>query len=931
MLYEVEKEISHQKISSELEWIVAAHDAFTPPQKESDRYIHYIPSLFYPKEAGTGIGGLMLISTYSFSDVTLTKFQTVLESILSKIGVFYLFENFFDTSVRSAIASIMARNMSHNIGSHVIPRATVDAVWRRLQALDLWPDTADRGLALVSALKGNLDEYIQRKSDFLAEITTEPLMATRPAYFYREVIIPFVENTLLMDNIAANEGVRYYDGGRSNRLKIRTFINDKELKAVYKCDSCDADEGKYVYPDELPYSLSCPIHKTMRLRISYIENGDQDLEVELPGPLGEFAIYSFLENYIRNVAKHNKEGLARSEDLVISLAIYDRAQGKFSKARKEKHNSDDTEYYGIRIWNNIIDADQEVNITIENKSYTSLCDALSIHANSKVIQPDGSLKRQAWGIGEMKICAVLLRGPKDFVAAMEEDSLLVLVDRDSNGVARLVYAFKLMKSKRICAVIPWYTETRWRDEIHKSDPPLAAKESYLEQVERLRQSGVWIFTSLDELENDLDKGKSIASFRFALFDCSQNAGKERIKILRALMGQNNGGVEKPRGALLPKFPFRVLAFVGSARFALHPTIKLIPETAHSAGIVSMTAAEMISYLWKHWLGRWLDGDKQASTAVVNIFLDQEANETPSTDWARHAEHFNQRVSEVKVNVFATEGGAVTSINQLPIDDHQKHLFYDRHRGLRDTFQNYLLQNDDWSYLLLEKHSPDFTTLFSPKFPVNSDDIWELPWELAEAGLIRIVVIDERAAEFSMDTLSGAPGDIMYGLMQELSAQALPENLMTRKWHLAWAAKIWICTHFGLDGEPMPLHHRIADMESDFPFFKIKVGSDQISYNYSVAGEQQYSLQADAVLIHQGILDEWRTKIVGFDQKAFLDRLRNYFPFVIVESGRGIPPTLSENEKFLPFSLLQHNVLGENVGKFGLTRVLMSLARRRGRS
>ena len=205
--------------------IAGCHLPFVPRIKVGEqrhtpgqRYIYYIPSSFVPKDAGNGIGGLILISTFGFDGDTLRTFQTVLDSILTKVGIRYLYGNFHEQSARSAISSIMARNMSHNIGSHVIPRSTVDAVKRRLLQMKLWPTTdkdlnslktlnlktlkeaqdilikeaqdilkrEESGIRIISDLKGRLDEYTQRKSDFLAEITTEPLRTTRPAFFYRQ-------------------------------------------------------------------------------------------------------------------------------------------------------------------------------------------------------------------------------------------------------------------------------------------------------------------------------------------------------------------------------------------------------------------------------------------------------------------------------------------------------------------------------------------------------------------------------------------------------------------------------------------------------------------------------------------------------------------------------------------------------------------------
>ena len=859
---------------------------------ESMIYVYYIPTLFHPKGAGTGIGGLIFISKYSFKPELMVKLQTILDSTLSKVGVTYLFASFFDQSIRSAISSVMARNMSHNIGSHVIPRATVDSVRRRLEELNLCAaDDLSSQLKLLTLLKGNLDEYAQRKADFLAEITTEPLMATRPAFLYREVILPFVENTLLMDNIAANESIRYDSTGMSNRLKIHLFINGKELRGVYQCASC-AKQGKqevYTYPDKLPYSMSCLHHPQERLQIIDIENGEYDVEVELPGPLGEFALYSFLENYIRNSAKHNKGSLKAGENLDINICI---------EGVGDEWNLD---FYEIKIWNNVANPNKRVFMFVDKTQHKKLKDAIAALINAKIIQDDGSLRRQAWGISEMKICAILLRGPKDFIQAMSETNLTVN-DEEIDGKQCLVYNFRLMKSKKICAVLPSLTRADLK--------------------EKLKKDGLWVFNSIQELKDSIGPQDSIATFRFAIFDYSKKAGKVTHNI--------RAEVEN----ILPKFPFRILVLRGKQEPLDLP--KGVQQVAATAAALNLTdpdvsVNDVYQWLWRQWLQRWLGEGEQSRAAVVNIYLEQQANEKPTSQWIARARQFNASSSEVKLNVFAQNAlGRPEGFNDVQSAPEDINIIYDRHRGLRQTLAACLEGDRNWAYLLLEKLSPDFTTLFLPKFPVTDAEPWMLPWELAEAGLLRIVVVDERAAEFSLNDVDGEQTRwVIQGLLRaSLRSDATRgKEIDPLKWHLAWAARIHVCTHFGIEQEADVLHDKVNTRKGRPPFLKMTVHENSVVFEQSVVGEPKKSIQADAVVIHQGVLDEWRDKRVGFDQNDFLGKLRKHFPFVIVESGRGIPPNLSDTEKFLPFSILQHNVLGNVVGKFGLTRVLMSLARR----
>ena len=401
---------------------------------------------------------------------------------------------------RSAIGAIMSRNASHNVGSHVTPRTSIKKIKERLSKEDI-----PYSEVVIELLKDRLDKYIQEKSDFLAEITTEPLASTKPAFFYKQVILPFVENTLLMDNIAANEGVNYKPGLTENRLKIQVLRNGKKLKASFHSPN-RTNNQKYVYPEKLPYSLWNPDDNSQdgSLQLDRVENANLDVEIELPGPLGEMAFYGFLENYIRNVAKHNKKKLDKnpSTDLKIRIEI-----------DEPTDNAEKAEFYLVKISDNFTDPKEAQNKEVDGKKCETLEKLLQTYIESDIIDSTGGLQRRAWGIAEMKVCATLLSGSTDF--GNMNKNLTVLA---KNG--KLVYELKLMKSRQVCAIIN-------------------QKVNNTRKIE-LQQKGIWIFGSVPEfLENSTTRTK--ASFRFAVLNAK-------------CVGEYQGNFED----LMPRFPFRVL-------------------------------------------------------------------------------------------------------------------------------------------------------------------------------------------------------------------------------------------------------------------------------------------------------------------------------------------------------------------------------------
>ena len=82
-----------------------------------------------------------------------------------------------------------------------MPRATVGKIRERVIELQESLENCEELNEIVDALKDKLDEYIQKKADFTAEIATEPLTSTKTMKFFDEVVLSFVTNIPLMDNI----------------------------------------------------------------------------------------------------------------------------------------------------------------------------------------------------------------------------------------------------------------------------------------------------------------------------------------------------------------------------------------------------------------------------------------------------------------------------------------------------------------------------------------------------------------------------------------------------------------------------------------------------------------------------------------------------------------------------------------------------------
>lgn len=829
------------------------------------------------------------------------------------------FERAKQNALRSAVGSIMARNMSHNIGSHVSPRATIEKIEQRLSDLK-FSLTAEAKLKILRLLKGELDDYNQKKSDFLSEITTEPLTTTAPALFYREVVLPFTQNSLLMDNLAANEGVNYRDQN-TNRLRLRLKVNDHELKAVYQTKTGESSTPKYTYPDRLPYTLyesNSSASDDKLLYVTNIVNGDEDVLVELPGPLGKFAFYAFLENLIRNTAKHNKKHFDSSSDNALEIMISIKDHDKFPD-----------EFYQVEIFDNVTNPGEKMlqdGGSSGGGTSPSRLQVISNHIKSSIIEDSGKLRREAWGLAEMKICAMLLSGSTSF-ANME--TCLDVHEKEIDGHSRLVYEFRMMKPKQLCAVLP----KTYLDKIGS------------EQRANLKKAGMYFFESFEELTKSIAAHQSPASYRFFLLRCEPGTSIKCANIKDSIH----------------QLPFRLI--ISTPGQGDHLPVELRELAKRKAAVIATEPApldqgpnELLHWLWQTWLTqRWLTSvettaDEAIEKAVVDIYLEQDVSESPTKEWLKHAGAFNRGQGvegQLGVRIWTKNSIECVTGNG---DFAGRSLLYDRHGGAAEKVwrkrneQKAPLDffNGD-AYIFLDKLSADFSKIFCPAFPTDAGangkktdmplNSWTLPYELIEAGLLRVLVIDERLAEKC------------YTLVDDTDARNRRTTLtgndrdLPLAWHVAFGAKVYVGTHIDLEGESYPLHKQSyeqarerhnANSETPLPCLHVDISNsdDDVKYRWSASGYAPFSenLKLDVVIIHQGILD-WLARDHRINQSGFLARLRRSIPFVVVDSGRGIPPNLEKTEKFIPFSVLQDYISSSRTSKHSLTQLIMSLTRR----
>lgn len=191
-------------------------------------------------------------------------------------------------SLRAAVAAVIGRNMSHNIGSHVLSSISINDIQERKCDVSIF------------------NSYLQQRMDFLARISTDWPATGEFLCFYSDVMRNFLKQSFLLDKIINDDGVK------GKRIKFHIKINNSGWFTFHREDDSSDKATEFV-----------------------IENGrtpSKDLLVHLPGGMmGTQALYVILENVMRNSAKYSKKDscyniyieIEENNELSYRVRVYD--------------------------------------------------------------------------------------------------------------------------------------------------------------------------------------------------------------------------------------------------------------------------------------------------------------------------------------------------------------------------------------------------------------------------------------------------------------------------------------------------------------------------------------------------------------------------------------------------------------------------------
>jgi hypothetical protein len=296
-------------------------------------------------------------------------------------------------------------------------------------------------------------------------------------------------------------------------------------------------------------------------------------------------------------------------------------------------------------------------------------------------------------------------------------------------------------------------------------------------------------------------------------------------------------------------------------------------------------------VWNIWIKHIIQltcSNKSGGKVCLHIYLEQGCNEEPTQSWSNFANEFNSKKDySIKIKVWEKNGKCTNSEGTVEFI----HIGYDRHGKIRQLAPS--LEFD--RKVIIDKLSSDFVHLFTQNIKPT------LPFELTEALLINVAVADDRLAEKSDEKI------------KIISEQEL--------WLWGVDSKVHFVSHLKYNRNEIPVHPKVKE--------GLSAGSmrEKCIFNLddSKLESQPSTGPIQMLIIHQGLIDE--LNLSKEDQEELLLNIQKNVPFLIVDSGRGIPPTLSEKVKFLPYSLLEQYLI-PRISKYCLINTCMSLTRRK---
>lgn len=700
-----------------------------------------------------------------------------------------------------------------------------------------------------------LDKYEIYRNEYLADFDQVP----KNLKFYEDVVLPFCENTLIMDNIASSENISYEKGKINNKLKVECYINNNRMSCKYPNLSCINPDDKCTegikYPDNFPFLLKNSETK-YNLQAGFnrkeILPKDCDVEVTLHS---EQAFYSILENVIRNSAKHNTDKdinkeIIQNEGLIIYIDLRD---------------DESKENFILTIFDN-------VSTKKGSELYNDDSNNIGIYQRLKqsLLNESGGVRRENWGFADIRINSFLFFNKAEEVSNenLACNIELVTFERKNCGPKEFAvvkdislkegteypfgYQMKITKAKKIL----------WIGDL---------EDDWNNSMEELKKNG---FVKLDNL-NDLKEKKQdgIAAYDFGVINSELNEKDildfELFLPRRILVKCKDQDIKKPN----------VVKFEEGC-FQSKTNVNEILEVCWQQWL-NRIGKKINSYMYFEDVGKakeWKDngGDLRLSDKLNFRIVNNIDNRTPET------------IYNCNYNIFYDHHGKTFEYPK-EADDEEKSLKFDT------TLNFYTCHTHIW----FDKGSEDFNTLSN--VPETSEKKKELAYGLIDSATTNIFILDERILQVSNINSKK--------LAKDFEAKGKKEDYLKEKnWRMFAASKVFIIST--INGDKI-----IPSIDINLNM-NLNNGNIKIESAYEVLKEID-DIRKDILIIHRTYLEDTKLNI---DVSKFITEANKIFGTVYITSGGGRPHNMEMKCKFIPFSIIE-KCISSRISKYKLISII----------
>ena len=396
------------------------------------KYIYYIPTCLVDKDFSLierldkGSGIFVVCSSVEIPINYIDYIRFIIDGCISYAAsedIITLQKKANHESIKSAKAAIMSRNMSHNLGSHVmfyikqklqsvskivnnnvlhniIPGNSEDINIKTIT--DKIAANKDVELPFLVGL-GRFINYLQERQDYIATVATNYIPA-RSTISFKDFIYDELKPDLRYERHHKKDDPNSSsDNGWQPKNLLLDYIAYSE--GYSKSDAIEIKFGEFDGHDPQDVAAETDFQALRKFNVA------------VPGGvIGRQAIFSIVENIIRNAAKHSEH--RSNGKLVLQLSLVDAEKDfaagcfnakKFRCMRKEKGSMESGESL-VKLYQNHKDAFHILRIKLDMPNKEEDIDAVVKKLGEDYVEEDGSMKETSKGLKEMRISAAWLRG-----------------------------------------------------------------------------------------------------------------------------------------------------------------------------------------------------------------------------------------------------------------------------------------------------------------------------------------------------------------------------------------------------------------------------------------------------------------------------------------------------------------------------------------